>query len=414
MTTQVVLAVDSIVNRFPNKINKIHGLPTFETLRKMKKDLQLNAVSIPSALGGGAHGYLGLLLSEAAYGVEAGNDAAGLPIKFEAPTFPGDQPVIAGTTKEDREAEVRVFNYKTYAWCMFDNMHQALRSTVLDAIEDTYLSPLKSQVTGYRNVSVVAILAYLMKEYGEIGLNEVHENEQRINQPWDGAEPFKNVITRIEDCIDYAAAAAAPYSTVQILGRAKRVVAETGLYHEDLEKWDENLFLAKDWNTFKAYILAAQRKQQKRSATSKQSGYGLAIQKMTELADGVAGVANAVSATDAKTEARIIALTAELSLMRKQHSEMMARFNAPAVAPIAAAVAAAVAAPVVPPAAATREPRERYKRIPKDEGSYCHTHGYWVSKSHNSANCKWPKEGHQTTSTRANPMGGCEHGKPTA
>jgi hypothetical protein len=240
----------------------------------------------------------------------------------------------------------------------------------------------------------------------------VRENEQRFNQAWDGAEPFENVITRIEDCIDYAAAATAPYSTVQILGRAKRVVAETGLYHKDLEKWDENLFLAKDWVTFKAYILAAQRKQRKRSAISKQTGYGLAIQKMTDLAEGVAGIANAVSATDAKTEARIIALTAELSLMRKQHSEMMARFNAPAVAPVAAAVAAPVAAPVVPPT--TREPRERYKHIPKDEGSYCHTHGYWVSKSHNSANCKWPKEGHQVTATRANPMGGCEHGKPTA
>jgi hypothetical protein len=57
--------------------------------------------------------------------------------------------------------------------------------------------------------------------------------------------------------------------------------------------------------------------------------------------------------------------------------------------------------------------RKRYKCIPKDDGSYCHTHGYWVSKAHTSANCKWPKEGHQITVTRANPMGGCKHGKPT-
>jgi hypothetical protein len=140
---------------------------------------------------------------------------------------------------------------------------------------------------------------------------------------------------------------------------------------------------------------------------------------MTELADGVAGVANAVSATDAKTEARIAALTAELTLMRKQHSEMMAKINARAnnvtqAPPAAAAVGAPVAAPFCPPAAATREPRERYKHTPKDNGSYCHTHGYWVSKSHTSENCKWPKEGHQTTATRANPMGGCEHGKPSA
>jgi hypothetical protein len=51
---------------------------------------------------------------------------------------------------------------------------------------------------------------------------------------------------------------------------------------------------------------------------------------MMELANGVAGVANAVSATDAKTEAPIAALTAELTLMRKQHSKMMAKFNGPA------------------------------------------------------------------------------------
>jgi hypothetical protein len=414
-TTQVIIPVDNIVNRFPNKINKIHGLPTFETLRQMKKDLQLNAASVPSALGGGAHGYLGILLSDAAYGAESGNDATtGLPKLFIKPIFPGNQPTIIGTTKEDRDGELRVFNYQTYAWCMYDNMHQALRTILLKAIEDTYLSPLKSQVTGYRNVSVATILTHLFKEYGDIGLNEMHKNDQRFNEAWDGAEPFENIITRIEDCIDYASSASAPYSAIQILSRAKRVVAETRLYHDDIEKWDENLFLAKDWPTFKAYILAAQRKQHKQSATSKQTGYGLAIQKMTDLAEGVAGVANAVSAMDAKTDARITALTAELSLMRKQHSEMMARFNASAVTPIPAAVAAPVAAPVVAPAAAPREPRERYKRIPKDDGSYCHTHGYWVTKSHTSANCKWPKEGHQITATRANPMGGCEHGKPTA
>jgi hypothetical protein len=221
-TTQVIIPVDSIVNRFPNKINKIHGLPTFETLSKMKKELQLNAALVPSALGGGAHGYLGILLSDAAYCAKSGNDATtGLPKLFIKPIFPGDQPNIVGTTKEDRDVELQVFNYQTYAWCIYDNMHQALRTIMLKAIEDTYLSPLKSQVTGYCNVSVAMILTHLFKEYGDIGLNKMHENHQRFNKAWDGAEPFKNIITCIEDCIDYASLAAAPYAAVQILSQAK-------------------------------------------------------------------------------------------------------------------------------------------------------------------------------------------------
>jgi hypothetical protein len=57
--------------------------------------------------------------------------------------------------------------------------------------------------------------------------------------------------------------------------------------------------------------------------------------------------------------------------------------------PAAAAVVAPIAAPIIPPAA-PKEPRKHYKRVPTDDGSYCH--GYWVSKSHTSANCKWQKE----------------------
>jgi hypothetical protein len=195
---------------------------------------------------------------------------------------------------------------------------------------------------------------------------------------------------------------------------------ETGLYHDDMDKWNDGA-QAKTWAEFKTHVLTAQHKQRIRAQTSKQLGYGLAIQKITELADGVANaVTNGESkaeaersiqqAKDAKTQATIAHLTSELAQMKKQHAELITRLSLPAanftnIPP----TGAPATAPVAAPAAA---PKEKYSRVPKDEGSYCHMHGYWVSRVHNSANCKFQKEGHQVTATRSNPMGGCDHGKP--
>jgi hypothetical protein len=41
-----------------------------------------------------------------------------------------------------------------------------------------------------------------------------------------------------------------------------------------------------------------------------------------------------------------------------------------------------------------------------DPNGYCWTHGYKVTKNHNSKTCKTRKEGHQEDATRANTMGG--------
>ena len=48
-------------------ITKIHGEPDCEQLKKLKDKLKANATKIPSELGGGAHGHLGLVLSATEY-----------------------------------------------------------------------------------------------------------------------------------------------------------------------------------------------------------------------------------------------------------------------------------------------------------------------------------------------------------
>lgn len=48
-------------------LSKIHGEPTFSSLKILKKVLKSNASRVTLDLGGGAHGYLGVVLTQAEY-----------------------------------------------------------------------------------------------------------------------------------------------------------------------------------------------------------------------------------------------------------------------------------------------------------------------------------------------------------
>ena len=59
----------------------ITGEPTNKALKRLKNKLRVNASSVESDLGGGDHGYLGLVLTDAEYQ----NVSA---TTFQAPNFP--------------------------------------------------------------------------------------------------------------------------------------------------------------------------------------------------------------------------------------------------------------------------------------------------------------------------------------
>ena len=48
-------------------LTKISGQPNYELLKTIKNELKANAASVPSNLGGGSNGHLGLVLTPAEY-----------------------------------------------------------------------------------------------------------------------------------------------------------------------------------------------------------------------------------------------------------------------------------------------------------------------------------------------------------
>jgi uncharacterized phage-associated protein len=414
MASSTPTSIESLIESFPNTIDKVKGLPTFKTINRCYQLLQSNAASVQSSLGGGKHGYVGIVVTNpASYARIAGYDNQNppQPITFVPPVYPGARASQTGVDAAAKAADLQTWKDDMYEWRSYDNMVKALRKQLVSTFDEVYLSPIKDRITGFNNVSINDILVHLMTEYGNIGPQEIAANEVKMIAPWDGVVPFESIMTRIDECVDFAVHAKAPYTNEQVLAKAELLVLNSDLFPDELKEWDRRPAASRTYNEFTKFMLQAQRANRKRSGSSKQAGYGLSLQKLTELAEGVAAsveqnnkenmAARAEKdTTHDESKALYTALVKQVAQLTKQQGELLAimKLNLP-TANFAN----------IPP---TGAPVQRARRVPIDEGGYCWSHGYLVTKNHTSANCRFQKDGHVLTATRNNPMNGSTTGKP--
>ena len=64
------------------ELTKIHGEPTYDSIKQLHNELKANARSVCSSLGGGNYGHLGLVLTDAQYGMISN-------VPFVRPDHPG-------------------------------------------------------------------------------------------------------------------------------------------------------------------------------------------------------------------------------------------------------------------------------------------------------------------------------------
>ena len=103
-------SVKDLINVFPRTVTPITSEPNYDSLKNLKDQLKANTASIPTTLGGGNHGYLGLILSPTAYVTIA-------PTPFEEPNYPGQHPTIPdGTNAANMSAIIRCHTKDLQQW----------------------------------------------------------------------------------------------------------------------------------------------------------------------------------------------------------------------------------------------------------------------------------------------------------
>ncbi len=382
----------TIIAGFPHPVvTKIIGRPTFSQIQKFNKKLKANAASVPTTLGGGLLGHLGLLLTPAEY-------ATVTNAQFMFPVNPGlgaEVPQTSTAAQTGHLVRTHQALKHTYDTCV--NVETALKQQIIHAVENAFISALENEHTGYNAVTAKQIMDHLFTTCGQISNEAMEDNDKTFKKQFDIDEPIENLWMRVKHCVQFAEQGQAPYSAEQILRNVKRLFEQKGVFEIDLREF-ENLPIAQQtYATFKDRMTKAYDKYQERQKlTTAAGGYHTAHATLMEQLDNVTETTiqqinnmgentnQAITelANAAQTDrTKIDTLT---TLVQQQQTLLQKILEQQPTAPVITT----------------------HWNNNKPFSFYCHTHGYGTNPKHTSATCNRPGPNHDKTATAKNTKGG--------
>jgi hypothetical protein len=400
-------SIEDYIAGFPNPIiTKIQGLPTYETIAEVQRNLNANAASIETTLGGGTLGYLALTVDPAVYLTLAG-------VAFVAPVNPGWQPVIAPGATGTRIAElVRQHTEEKRIWSEYVNIGKALKQQLLSAVDELYVRSLKNATTGFANVSVWQMLSHLLTTYGRVTPNDLLLNDQRMRTPYSIDQPLEVLIGQIEDAVTYAVAGNQGYTNTQIVNLAYSIIMATGHFEVACREWRLKIAADRTWANWKTHFAAAYNDLRETAITTKTAGFhGAHLATPDFIYDTAEALNNLATATVADREA-----VANLVVSNATLTQQLAAKDA-IILDLRNQLKVAQNNQGSQSTRGTGAPRTgtsaaRRPLFVTSNNNYCWSHGYQVGKDHTSETCTKPREGHQRSATLANTLGGSTYGKP--
>ena len=264
--------IDYATTYFPHKLPTLtRGEPTYKDLKRVKMELRANASSIDSELGGGDHGYLGLVLTDPEYlavpGVSGHN--------FIPPPYPG--PLIIDPAASDVQAiqarDLHLDNKRNYRECT--HIEKALLKHLQGSFQPHFFEMFVDDDTALLTSDIPTILTHLFSRYGQVSGTDVQDclNEV-LKTPFTPADPLVTLWNPIQKLNKLATQARIPYSEQQLIEFALQMIRGTHDFENALGKWEEKPITEKTWQNLKLHFSQAQNELKKiRGPTMVQAGF---------------------------------------------------------------------------------------------------------------------------------------------
>ena len=274
-------AIDyKIYLEFPN-LTKIHGEPTFNSIKTLHNELKTNSQTVPSNLGGGTHGHLGLVLNHQQYALLSN-------APFIAPPHPGTLIIPPGTTqhmtntlKEQHAETLRVFTET-------QTVEKTLRQQIIAAVEASYLAALRDRQTNSIGLNIAEIIQHLYDTYGNVTPRTLQDYEDRVKgMVFDPIQPIDDVFNAVMDLMDYSEAARAPYSQQQSMNIAYIILSRPGKFGKWILEWNRKPRNQQSWLSFKTHFRNAQKEYRELQDTTVAETEFNQAHMVREIIDGV-------------------------------------------------------------------------------------------------------------------------------
>lgn len=325
-------------------LTPIEGKPTNTTLQLLQRQLYTNARAVDSPRGGGTHGHMAMLLSDAEYIARAG-------VPFLIPFHPGAAPDTAVNATAAQIAEaIRAYNQALADVTLYNRLSAALTAQIITAVNASFLSTLEDPDFGFSDITPRAMLAHLRTEYGTMTPEELEHNRAALSEPWNLDEPIEDLWAKIANIQRVATLGQVPIPDITVITLTLAMIEKTGMLATTTEKF--RLRPIDEWSldVFKAEFKRGNQ-ERVRKLTAGDAGY---------------------------------------------HGAHQASLQTPLPAVAAAAAVTPLPTPVVP------------VHVSVDGGKmyYCWTHGLGTHRNHTSATCNHKAEGHKDDATAFKMKGG--------
>jgi hypothetical protein len=158
-------------------------------------------------------------------------------IAYAEPLHPGDNSTHApGATAAQITETNRLYASNLLQYSTHHTVKNHRKEMLLEAVPDTFTQILEDQRFGYAQLTTLQLLTHLDTTYGEVTNEDLANNLEQMNAPWDPTTPIEDLWTQISKAKNYAAADNAISDTTALLAAALNLT-NTGLFQQGFEQW---------------------------------------------------------------------------------------------------------------------------------------------------------------------------------
>jgi hypothetical protein len=145
-----------------------------------------------------------------------------------------------------------------YEFNKCNNIKKALKAQVEKAINVPYLIGIHGHISGFTNITLIAMLTHLFNNYGAISVIQLQANDGEMLKEWDPNTPIELLFMQVEEAQEFADDRNPWYSNIQVLNKAYNLVFKTSPFKRVCCKWNTCPTNKKTWANFKTHFSTAQ------------------------------------------------------------------------------------------------------------------------------------------------------------
>ena len=259
-------------------VTKIHGQPKSHDLTILEKELIAILASIPTALGGGNFGHVGVIMETIAYSTMNGG------IAFADPANPGVYPAglaanAAATVRARAEAEHKelITQFET-----IEGVRQGVKDLILEAVDNEYLIEIEHETLGFLNQTPRQMLDHLLARGGALDFADTKELLAERDGEWNISENPQLYFNRIEKAMKGLLQNGITSDPNERKDIALFYLKTTGEFDAAVREWEAKPAADKTWANIKTFISTEYAKENKQNKLTAKQFKANAINEQAE------------------------------------------------------------------------------------------------------------------------------------